>query len=304
VLNACQSAVEGEHEAFSSVASQLIAVGAKGVVAMGYSVYASTAAYFIQKFYENLIESKFVSEAVAAGRRGLHANQFRGSVVGQIEFKDWMVPTLYQQEQNYIPMPSVSVLTLGLDPKVQDLRESAEDICPVGGFGFIGRDNDILRIERKLRDSSRPWVLLSGMGGTGKTELAYDFACWYAETGGCDGGVFQTSFKAKADFGQIVGSICGHGTNFSIFSPEEQFKRLVGFLRKNLCLLIWDNFESVSGYPHGSEPLATADELAIISRFLKSLRGGKSRVIITTRKDNENWLGIAPSLVLVSGLNF
>lgn len=26
VLNACQSAVEGEHEAFSSVASQLIAV--------------------------------------------------------------------------------------------------------------------------------------------------------------------------------------------------------------------------------------------------------------------------------------
>jgi hypothetical protein len=38
VLNACQSAIEGAKDPFSSVATQLIATGAKGVVAMSYSV--------------------------------------------------------------------------------------------------------------------------------------------------------------------------------------------------------------------------------------------------------------------------
>lgn len=304
VLNACQSAVEGEKEAFSSVASQLIAVGAKGVVAMGYSVYASAATQFIQKFYENLIRNKSLSEAVAAGRLSLYTNSFRDSVVGKMEFRDWMVPTLYQQEQNYIPIPSgVSSATLGLDLRVENLRQRAEELCPEGRFGFIGRDNDILRIERNLRDDNSPWVLLSGMGGTGKTELAYGFARWYAETGGCNGGVFETSFKVKADFGQIVGSIVGHATEFSKYSSKEQFQILVRHLRENPCLLIWDNFESVSGYPQGSEPLATVDELTTISSFLKSLRGGKSRVIITTRKENENWIGIAPSFIHIFGLN-
>jgi hypothetical protein len=201
-----------------------------------------------------------------------------------------MVPTLYQQEQNYIPISLNSPIILCPDKEGQDLRQQAEKVCPEGRFGFIGRDNDILRIERELRDNNRPWILLSGMGGTGKTELAYGFARWYSETGGCDGGIFETSFKVKADFGHIVGSIAGYATDFSKFSSEEQFKRLVRHLRVNPCLLIWDNFESVSGYPHGSEPIATADELEIISRFLKSLRGGKSRVIITTRKDDEDCL--------------
>jgi tetratricopeptide (TPR) repeat protein len=302
VLNACQSAVEGENEAFSSVASQLISVGAKGVVAMGYSVYASSATHFIQKVYENLIRGKSLSEAVAAGRRGLYSTFLKDSVVGQIEFRDWMVPTLYQQEQNYTPI-SVSSYIVPPDLQEEDLMQQAEKACPEGRFGFIGRDNDILRIERELRDNNRPWVLLSGIGGVGKTELAYGFARWYVETGGCDGGVFETSFKVKADFGQIVGSIVGHATDFSKYSPEKQFQILVRHLRENPCLLIWDNFESVSGYPQGSEPVATVDELKIISSFLKSLRGGKSRVIITTRKENEDWIGIAPNFIRIFGLN-
>src|SRR5262249_21375466 len=43
VLNACQSAEEGRDDPFASVAAQLVAIGATGVVAMSYSVYASAA---------------------------------------------------------------------------------------------------------------------------------------------------------------------------------------------------------------------------------------------------------------------
>ncbi len=72
--------------------------------------------------------------------------------------------------------------------------------------------------------------------------------------------------------------------------------------RENPCLLIWDNFEPLAGYPEGSVPPATDEERARLSHFLKALKGGKSRVLITTRKPDENWLGLAYSLVEISGL--
>jgi MoxR-like ATPase len=45
-----------------------------------------------------------------------------------------------------------------------------------GAYGFIGRDYDILRLERAFRQNNI--VLLQGMAGVGKTELACGFARW------------------------------------------------------------------------------------------------------------------------------
>ena len=302
VLNACQSAQEGGTDPFSSVAAQLVAVGARGVVAMSHSVYADTAALFMQRFYARLVAHSPLAEAVAAGRQRLHATPDRNSVIGPLELRDWMVPVLYQQDVTYIPIshdvPAVP------DIKVPDeiRREEAERRCPEGRFGFVGRDYDILRLERALRSDDAPWALISGLGGSGKTALAYGFARWYAETGGCPGGVYVASFREKADFAQVVGSIVGYGTDFSRLPEEELRQFLVQHLRENACLLVWDNFETVAGYPRGTTPLATAEEQGKLSDFLRVLRGGKSRVIITTRSPEEAWLDVAPELVEIRGL--
>jgi len=216
-----------------------------------------------------------------------------------------MVPVLYQQEVRYVPIPERTDLAAP-EERIREeeiLRQRVQDACPAGRFGFIGRDYDLLRIERALREDDHPWALLAGMGGIGKTELARGFARWYAGTGGCPGGVFATSFKEKAGFGQVIGSVFGFGTDFSRLAQEEQWRRLVGYLRENPCLLVWDNFETVAGYPEGAEPLATDEEQDRLSRFLRALRGGKSRVLITTRKRDETLLGIAPELVELRGLN-
>jgi len=301
VLNACQSAEEGKEDPYSSVASQLIAVGAKGVVAMSYSVYAVAASKFMQRFYERLVDNTSLSEAVAAGRQKLFTDAERESVVGKMKLKDWMVPTLYQQEYQYVPIPKGGIPE-SAEEYSEAAHQKAEKVCPEGRFGFIGRDYDMLRIERALYGDDTPWVLLTGVGGTGKTALAYGFARWYAETGGCPRGVFVASFKEKADFGQVIGSIVGFGTDFSMLSEEKQWQYLVGYLCENPCLLIWDNFEPVAGYPQGAVPLATDEEQKKLSQFLKALKGGESRVIITTRKPDEDWLGISYELVPVTGL--
>jgi tetratricopeptide (TPR) repeat protein len=301
VLNACQSAEEGQGAAYSSVAAQLLASGAQGVVAMSYSVYATSAARFIERLYERLVAHDSLAGAVAAARRRLHAEPEHESPVGPLELRDWLVPALYQQEERYTPIPAAAAAGRQAAEEAAALRRPSQ-VCPEGRFGFIGRDYDILRLERALGHDAAPWALLTGIGGTGKTELAFGFARWYAETGGCPGGVFAASFKHKADFGQVLGSIAGYGTDFSRLSGEQQWNALVGYLRENACLLVWDNFETVAGYPAGVAPLATGDEREKLSRFLGELRGGKSRVIITTRKPAEDWLGVACEAVEIGGL--
>jgi len=275
---------------------------------MSYSVYAEAAARFMRRFYERLVESVTLSEAVASARRAMYAEPQRESVAGAVELRDWMVPTLYQQEHHYVPIPrddgspSISVKAEEKTLEREDRRKHAAESCPEGIFGFIGRDYDILRIERALLDDEVPWVVLSGIGGVGKTELAYGFARWYWETGGCPGGVYSTCFKDKVNLAQVTGSIFGYGTDFSRLSEAEMWERLVGHLGKQACLLIWDNVETVEGYTNGDGALATKKERGKLSRLAQALKGTPSRLILTTRKREEKWLGIASHLLEIRGL--
>ena len=70
ILNACKSGQAGE-EAFSSVAGQLVKLGAKGVVAMAYSVYAQGAKHFMGRLYGELVRGQDIASAVAAGRKSI-----------------------------------------------------------------------------------------------------------------------------------------------------------------------------------------------------------------------------------------
>ena len=105
VLNACKSAQEGK-ESFSSVATRLVALGAKGVVAMAYSVYAVGAKHFIGRLYEQLVQGHSLANAVAAGRKEMLNKKLRPSPKDDLPLQDWLVPVLYQQE-SYTPFHRV-----------------------------------------------------------------------------------------------------------------------------------------------------------------------------------------------------
>ena len=305
ILNACQSAQEGSQDPYSSVAAQLVAVGSNGVVAMSYSVYAETAAIFVGRLYERLIAHDSLSQAVAAARKALYANPRRNSVVGPLELRDWIVPALYQNVPRYVPISEEAELPEDLGEGEEPLAtvlERAQAACPEGPWGFVGRDYDILMLERALLSGDQPWVILTGIGGGGKTALAYGFARWFAETGGCPGGVFATSFKEQANIGQVIGSIAGFGQDFSRLPDDEQWQVVISYLRDNACLLVWDNFETVTGYPQGATPLANEEQQRELAQFLRDLKGGESRVLITTRKPDEEWLQVEYTLVELSGL--
>jgi len=301
ILNACKSGQAGE-EAFSSVAGQLVKLGAKGVVAMAYSVYAAGAKHFMGRLYGELVRGQDIASAVAAGRKSMSIDKQRPSPKGLLPLQDWLVPVLYQQEPCRPFRPKAAT------PSFADLMGESDteatlavDLPDVSAYGFIGRDYDILCLERAFRQNHV--VLLQGMGGVGKTELAGGFARWLGDTQGRTGGVFFTSFERGAGLSQVVNQIgrALGGEKFSSLSSEKQQAVVRQHLQTNPCLLIWDNFEPVNGFPQGNQPLVPAAERESLKQFLKQLRGGQSWVLITSRRE-ENWLDCGYALRELKGL--
>jgi len=299
ILNACKSAQEGE-SSFSSVATRMVALGAKGVVAMAYSVYAEAAKHFIGRVYEQLVRGNTLSAAVAAGRREILNKRQRPSPKGNLPLQDWLVPVLYQQE-TYAPFtPSNDALDIDnllKEPTAPKLIGFPEE----GAYGFVGRDYDILRLERSLRQNSV--VLLQGMAGVGKTQLACGFAQWLVETQGRSLCFFQ-SFEHGASLVNVVNHIGRSvwGNRFLQSSWEQQQQAVLAYLKAESCLLVWDNFESVTSFLTRDKPLVEELERQALGRFISNLQGGKSWILITSRQE-EAWLDCIYTLQKIKGLS-
>ncbi len=302
ILNACKSAQEGEDQ-FSSVATRLVSLRTKGVVAMAYSVYAVAAKHFMGGLYRELVKGKNLSLAVTAGRKEALNQAQRPSPKGDKPLRDWLVPVLYQQESYapFIPDNSAEVPSIDEileEETVTQLVEFPEE----GAWGFIGRDYDILRLERAFRQNNI--VLLQGMGGVGKTELSCGFARWLEETQGRTGKMFFVSFEHGSTLGKVINQVGREvwgDEEFSKHSTEKQQAAVLQHLKTKSCLLIWDNFEAVNGFPTGNEPLLIGEQRNELKQFLKKLRGGKTWVLITSRRE-ELWLDCGYRLLDLHGL--
>jgi tetratricopeptide (TPR) repeat protein len=325
VFNACRSAALADGGAAeAAVATRVLHAGAAAVVAMSYSVYVVAAAEFMAAFYEALFQGDTVEEAVRAGRQQLHRASLRPSPRGMLPLDDWMVPVHYARMEVRFPhlarehragdAPSLDALLERMRPVAAlapDAGVHAERSLDAAAGVFIGRDRDFLRLEAAL------WhhrvVVLHGMGGTGKTELAKGFARWLRDSGGVDDPdwIFFHSFEPGiASFG-LQGVVTGIGLR--LFGPDfvrqvpkaaDRAEAILQFLREHCALLVWDNFETVVSMPDLSRttpPLGPAERDEVHAFLAKVARSARGRVIITSRSPEE-WLGDVHRLV-VGGLD-
>jgi tetratricopeptide (TPR) repeat protein len=301
VMNACQSGQVDEHaeDAFASVAASLLRAGVGGVVAMAYSLFVSGAEQFLPAFYGRLFETGDLAEAVRAGRQQMLAEERRTSPRGRFPLQDWLVPVLYE----HLPV------RFELEPPLKGAVEAEAPAVPVEAreqespYGFVGRDRALLELERAMR-LPRAGILIHGLGGIGKTTLVRGFLDWLARTGGIGRGAFWFQFD-KISSGEYVLNRLGEpllGTAFATLSTPEKLEKLGRELSAKPFVVVWDNFEVVQGIEAaGVKPQLPPEDWVTLKELLKRLRGGRTKVLITSRSEEE-WLGEVRRKVALGGL--
>jgi tetratricopeptide (TPR) repeat protein len=310
VLNACQSATVAENVgAEATVATRLLQKGTSAVVAMGYSVYAVAAAEFMAVFYETLFAGKSVSAGVSEGRRRLHRANLRPSPKGPLELDDWIVPVHYARREVSFPQlkREAEKREVSLDDTLAEMTErmsrgeggkgvpSSEDPLRADDV-FFGRDREFYKLERALR--TEHVVVVRGVGGTGKTELAKAFARWLGASGGVDK-VYFHSFEPGAASFSLDGALMGFGLRAfgadfvrACPTPEERRKAVLEVMRRHRVLMIWDNFETVKSMPDPMSVTPPLDDDALdeIRAFVEDAAKDAQVGIIITSRAPEGWL--------------
>ena len=311
ILNACQSGMTDPDALYPSVGGELIKTGALGVVAMAYSVYVDTAVQFMTRVYESLINGKTLSRAVTIAREALAVQDKRDSPVGPIPLQDWVVPVLFQSGEVQLFPPSEN--EVNLDASIIDGKptDAGTEINLPGepDYDFIGRDTDILKLEESFEEETI--VLLQAMAGVGKSTTAVGFARWWKETNALQGPIFFFSFESYTTLLQVCDCIGGVfreiikaqlQVEWHLLDIAQRRRLAVDILRQIPCLLIWDNFEPVAGFPRGIPSSWKKEEQEGLKEFLKALSGGATKVILTSRIE-ERWLGRCYKTIKLQGLN-
>jgi hypothetical protein len=317
VLNACQSAYaeppsapvtvtpdnpHQETRAFGSLAQEVMDAGTAGVVAMRYSVFVDTAAQFMAELYGRLAQGDALGEAASFARKQLHAQPLRGIAFDPRPLQDWMVPVVFEAEPVALFPRRKGGTGFSLS---SGAGAQLEGLPPRPDAGLIGRDETLLALDRAFDDHAI--VLLHAYAGSGKTTAAAEFARWYRETGGIDGPVLFTSFEHYRPLLSVLNDLAGAlDVAQDWFALDETKRRSAALqlLRQRSVLWIWDNVEPVAGFPKGSESNWSAEEQRELADFLRAARETKAKFLLTSRRDERDWLGDLPARVEVPPMLF
>ncbi len=326
VLNACQSAmheasggpaqqpvsenVHDEVRAIGSLAQAVIDHGIPAVLGMRYSVFVVTAAQYIGQLYAALAQGRSFGEAASEGRKHLQRNPDRWVGLQPRALQDWFVPVVYEAAPIQLLRPKADAPGLELNrPELDPAQTNPALRRYVPDTGFVGRDETLLLLDRAF--DQHPVVLLHAYAGQGKSATAVEFARWYAQTGGLGQQpvVLQTSFESHTDLTDVLNQIGqafaatlqANAIEWHAVNDTATRRRLVLQLLLQIPVLwIWDNVEPVAGFPAGTESAWTPTEQAELADFLKQIKitkGTQARILLTSRRDEQEWLGGIPHRV-------
>ena len=299
ILNACQSAKLTE-DTEASVGSRLLEAGVQTVVAMGYSVTVSAAALMMTELYRQLFKDRKLGRAVCYARKALHDNKNRKAYYDQtVDLEDWMLPVVYQSGGALVePTLSLRDFTASEEEEYWQ-KQSRIYQAPDTTYGFVGRDLDVLEIERRLLATSegkrRNMLLIQGMGGSGKTTLLRHLMEWWQITGFIEQpfyfGYDQRAWNASQIMDDLAQKLLGD--KLAIFrtlnSPAAQRKMLGQKLCSERYLLVLDNMESITGSTLAIKNTLKPEEQQELRAFLAELLGGETLVLMGSRSP-EDWL--------------
>ncbi|MEQ8383256.1 MAG: CHAT domain-containing protein [Coleofasciculus sp. A1-SPW-01] len=283
-------ALRGENARETSLGSRLMAAGMQMVVAMGYSVTETAASLLMETVYQQVFAQKTIREALRLGRRELYNNKQRKAYYNQsIDLEDWLLPVVYTNQPVNL---NLREFTPQEEEDYYAARQQQYQFTPPT-YGFVGRDLEILKIEKALL--RHPILLLRGMGGTGKTTLLNYLREWWQTTHFAEA-IFYFGYDTKAwTLKQILREIGKQVyerfefSRFQAMNQAAQVQKLADKLKTENHILILDNLESVTGKRLAIKHTLSKTKRQEIQDFLSRLVGGKTRVVLGSRS-GEEWL--------------
>ena len=192
LLNACRSAYaeptrpqlgKGSTDpVLGSLATDVLAAGVPGVLAMNFNVYVVTAAHIIADTYAAYGAGRMLGEAVAYARRR-QAGRDRALISSTF---DWLVPVVYDtglapRLRRRVKIAELEIGVSTTTPATYRIVDPAAEEGPRSATrAFFGYDNVLLRLEHALY--AGPVVELRGLAGSGKSAVAAEFARWFTAT--------------------------------------------------------------------------------------------------------------------------
>ncbi|MEM8779119.1 MAG: CHAT domain-containing protein, partial [Cyanobacteria bacterium P01_G01_bin.49] len=253
ILNACQSGkqlnqAEIEDNRETSLGNRFLNAGMQMVVAMSYSVTVTAAEIMMQQLYEHLFDQRDINQAILLGRKELYNCKARKAAYNtEIDLEDWLLPVIYSNGEvtfnlrEFTPEETVEY----------DLNLASKYKFVEPNYGFVGRDIDILLIDKALLQHNI--LLLQGMGGTGKTTLLNYLREWWEVTKFAEDTFYFAYDKRAYNLQQIIFEISKQLYNqfyferFQSKNISEQCQEISIKLRNNSYILILDNLESITG---------------------------------------------------------
>jgi hypothetical protein len=293
VLNACQSAMvdDAADSAFASVAAGLQQSGVRSVVAMAYSLYVSGAQQFLPAFYQQLFATGNAAEATRVGRRQavMHPNRVcaqwkfsagRLACPGPVRTAACRSPLSRRMKQSWLRSSRTKPVPFLRKPGICRIPTASSDEtvrCWNWNAQCTGR---------------RPPFWFTGWAELAETTLCRGYIDWLEKTNGLPNGCVWLSFQdvRSAEFviNHLVGSL--FGTNALAAPTSQKLTALIRTLREHQLLIVWDNFEVVQGSSADRVTSTwTAADRQLLAELLQGLRGGKTKVLMTSRA-SEDWL--------------
>jgi tetratricopeptide (TPR) repeat protein len=274
------------------------------VVVVPLPIAGAGRVLFCENLFRGLSSGTPIGQTVASIRQAMMDHPQRPSATGPLSSWDWTLPVVFESK-NYSPEAIVVEETDAPVPGMpQPEQETSGTDLPRGGpYGLIGRHAELLELERRFRQS--PVVMLSGDVGMGKSELALGLASWLRKTGGRSGGVFYAAFEVGAGLERVLHEIGTSlaGLDFADLKNADRRTWVVGYLKENPALLVFDSLQNLAGFPTGAPGLLDESEMADLDSFIKDVSdGGQTWTLLVSRRDSEPWLTVPHGSYRLGGL--
>jgi tetratricopeptide (TPR) repeat protein len=293
VLNSCLSAFVATTDPvittteFGNIARALVYQGVPYAIGMQFNVSDDAALVLSEALYTFLLQKHSIEEAVMHTRRTMEEP-------GKLSNAAWLagIPVLYTCLRT--PAPPIA-LTLGqptIDPDPTDLQKTCDLTALPQATHFVGRSAEISEaLDALLAPRPADFVVLHGLGGSGKTSLARVVAerasYHYRDQ------VLAVSFETFADLhteGEVIvdeyfaGRFYNQLVHFynldpAIYKTPADLQRAI--LQKRILipsLLVLDNIETLI-----DAQMKKISEAKSLATFISRLKEGDGAILLTSR---------------------